>query len=184
MVPANRLAGNFRPQRVPIAAAQFDFGSDPELAWTSLSNVHVEVDCSIRVQSSPNKQLEKGRRGVSSVESQHRIFKPDQFSSDDRLLRDAEVRRELDVSRATGANSVRMRLAMASSIGNLIGAPRVLVDINELSARLSIAKGTLYNWVYQRRIPYIKAGRCLRFDPDEVLASLSQFTTMGQAGKG
>jgi hypothetical protein len=34
-----------------------------------------------------------------------------------------------------------------------------LIDINELSRRLSIAKGTLYNWVYLRRIPFVKAGR-------------------------
>ncbi len=55
---------------------------------------------------------------------------------------------------------------------SLIAPPRVLIDIDELAARLSIAKGTLYNWVYLKRIPYIKAGRCLRFDPEEVLASL------------
>ena len=47
-----------------------------------------------------------------------------------------------------------------------------LVDINELSQRLSIPKGTLYNWVYLRRIPFIKAGRSLRFDADEVIQSL------------
>jgi excisionase family DNA binding protein len=71
---------------------------------------------------------------------------------------------------------------MTSLIGSLIEAPRVLIDIDELAMRLSIAKGTLYNWVYLKRIPYIKAGRCLRFDPDEVLASLPH-TTMGLAGK-
>ena len=67
---------------------------------------------------------------------------------------------------------------------SLMTPVRILIDINELSARLSIAKGTLYNWVYLKRIPYIKAGRCLRFDPDEVLASLSHSSTMGLAGKG
>ena len=67
---------------------------------------------------------------------------------------------------------------------SLMTPVRILIDINELSARLSIAKGTLYNWVYLKRIPYIKAGGCLRFDPDEVLASLSHSTTMGLAGKG
>jgi excisionase family DNA binding protein len=71
---------------------------------------------------------------------------------------------------------------MTGLIGSLIEAPRVLIDIDELAMRLSIAKGTLYNWVYLKRIPYIKAGRCLRFDPDEVLASLPH-TTMGLAGK-
>lgn len=58
-----------------------------------------------------------------------------------------------------------------------------LVDINELSALLHIAKGTLYNWVYLRRIPFIKAGRCLRFDPREVLESLDHSPRMEEAAK-
>jgi excisionase family DNA binding protein len=67
---------------------------------------------------------------------------------------------------------------------SLITPTRVLIDIDELAIRLSIAKGTLYNWVYLKRIPYIKAGRCLRFDADEVLASLSHSTTINVTGKG
>ena len=62
-------------------------------------------------------------------------------------------------------------------------ASRTLIDINELSRRLSIAKGTLYNWVYLRRIPYIKAGRCLRFDPEKVFDSLRQCPTINEAGR-
>lgn len=58
-----------------------------------------------------------------------------------------------------------------------------LIDINELSRRLSVPKGTLYNWVYLRRIPFIKAGRCLRFDADEVIQSLSHCHTMDLAGQ-
>ena len=54
-----------------------------------------------------------------------------------------------------------------------------LVDINELSRRLSVPKGTLYNWVYLKRIPFIKAGRSLRFDPDEVIQSLPHCTGSG-----
>jgi len=45
---------------------------------------------------------------------------------------------------------------------------RHLIDIDELSQRLNIAKGTLYNWVYLRRIPFVKLGRALRFDPNEI----------------
>jgi len=59
-----------------------------------------------------------------------------------------------------------------------------LIDINELSHRLSIPKGTLYNWVYLRRIPFIKAGRCLRFDPAAVIQSLMHSPKMDLAGKG
>jgi excisionase family DNA binding protein len=58
-----------------------------------------------------------------------------------------------------------------------------LIDINELSCRLSIAKGTLYNWVYLRRIPFVKAGRCLRFDFDQVFNSLRQCPTIKEAGR-
>jgi hypothetical protein len=55
-----------------------------------------------------------------------------------------------------------------------------LVDIDEMSRRLGgIAKGTLYNWVYLRRIPFRKCGRCLRFDPDEVIQSLTLFAYNG-----
>ena len=43
-----------------------------------------------------------------------------------------------------------------------------LVDINELSRRLSIPRGSLYNLVYQRRIPFLKIGRSLRFDVDAI----------------
>jgi hypothetical protein len=71
----------------------------------------------------------------------------------------------------------------SSSRGSRPTVAPALTDINALSRLLSISTGTLYNWVYLRRIPYLKAGRCLRFDPDEVLASLSHSTTMGLAGK-
>jgi len=59
-----------------------------------------------------------------------------------------------------------------------------LVDINELSLRLSIPKGTLYNWVYLRRIPFIKAGRSLRFDADEVIQSLPHSPILEEIGRG
>jgi excisionase family DNA binding protein len=62
-------------------------------------------------------------------------------------------------------------------------AEEILVDIKELSRRLSIPRGTLYNWVYLRRIPFIKAGRSLRFDAQEVIRSLPHCSTMDLAGQ-
>jgi excisionase family DNA binding protein len=58
-----------------------------------------------------------------------------------------------------------------------------LIDIDELSRRLHIAKGTLYNWVHLRRIPFIKAGRCLRFDFEKVFEALSHCPKMEEAAK-
>ena len=63
-------------------------------------------------------------------------------------------------------------------------SPSCLIDIGELSRRLSIPKGTLYNWVYLRRIPFVKAGRSLRFDPLEVMHSLTHSPKIDLAGKG
>jgi hypothetical protein len=61
------------------------------------------------------------------------------------------------------------------------GPPR-LVDINELSTLISVPKGTLYNWCYLRRIPFIKAGRSLRFDPLAVIASMPHSDRIDPAG--
>jgi len=47
-----------------------------------------------------------------------------------------------------------------------------LIDVEEMARRLSMSKGTLYNRVHERRIPFIKIGKSLRFDPDEVIRSL------------
>jgi excisionase family DNA binding protein len=62
--------------------------------------------------------------------------------------------------------------------------PNELIDINELSRRLSVAKGTLYNWVYLRRIPFVKAGRCVRFDYDQVLETLHQYPIIDTSVSG
>jgi excisionase family DNA binding protein len=59
-----------------------------------------------------------------------------------------------------------------------------LIDINELSRRLSVARGTLYNWVYLRRIPFVKAGRCVRFDYGQVLETLHQYPIIDTSVSG
>ena len=61
--------------------------------------------------------------------------------------------------------------------------PPLLIDINALSERLKIAKGTLYNWVYLRRIPFVKLGRALRFDPNEIDRIVRVSTTLETAGR-
>ena len=43
-----------------------------------------------------------------------------------------------------------------------------IVSIAELSEYLGTPKGTLYHWVSQRKIPYVKLGRSTRFDIAEI----------------
>jgi excisionase family DNA binding protein len=38
-----------------------------------------------------------------------------------------------------------------------------LFDVREAARYLSVSTSTLYGWVWQRRIPFVKVGRSLRF---------------------
>jgi len=46
-----------------------------------------------------------------------------------------------------------------------------LMTVQEAATFLQISVSTLYGWVWQRRIPFVKVGRALRFQ----LADLEQF---------
>jgi len=39
-----------------------------------------------------------------------------------------------------------------------------LMTVKEAAQFLSISVSTLYGWAWQRRIPFVKVGRALRFD--------------------
>ena len=45
---------------------------------------------------------------------------------------------------------------------------RRYLNIKELSNYLGISKGTLYVWVCQKRIPYVKISNLLRFDLNQI----------------
>lgn len=38
-----------------------------------------------------------------------------------------------------------------------------LYTVDQVAIQLNLAKGTIFNWVHQRKIPYIKIGGALRF---------------------
>jgi len=46
-------------------------------------------------------------------------------------------------------------------------ATKRLLSIDELSHFIGISKGTLYNWVSQRKIPFVKCNGLLRFDVEK-----------------
>jgi excisionase family DNA binding protein len=43
-----------------------------------------------------------------------------------------------------------------------------LMTIDELSAYLNVKPKTLYDWTYKKQIPYLKLGRLVRFDQEEI----------------
>jgi len=42
------------------------------------------------------------------------------------------------------------------------------LNVKELSRLTRLKQSTIYQWVNQRKIPYIKLGRKILFDPDEI----------------
>ena len=54
-----------------------------------------------------------------------------------------------------------MKMAKQTKL-NLLYKPLQIAEILGVSVR------TIYDWVYKRKIPFIKVGRLVRFDPDEI----------------
>jgi excisionase family DNA binding protein len=52
-----------------------------------------------------------------------------------------------------------------------LGNERRLLTVREAAQYLAISASTLYGWVWQRRIPFVKVGRAVRFD----LVELEEF---------
>lgn len=49
-----------------------------------------------------------------------------------------------------------------------------LISIDELSKRLGVSINTLYSWANQRKIPFFKLGRLLRFNWEDIQVWLEQ----------
>ena len=50
---------------------------------------------------------------------------------------------------------------------------RRLLTIREAASFLSVSVSTLYGWVWQRRILFVKIGRALRFDSQDLEAFIA-----------
>jgi excisionase family DNA binding protein len=45
---------------------------------------------------------------------------------------------------------------------------KILLDVRELSELTGLSPYTLYSWINQRKIPYVKVGRLVRFEPKKI----------------
>lgn len=50
-----------------------------------------------------------------------------------------------------------------------MAVPEKLLSIRELSQCLGVQVKTVYGWIHMRYIPYIKVGRLVKFDPQDIL---------------
>jgi len=45
---------------------------------------------------------------------------------------------------------------------------KLLINVKQLSESTGLNVFTLYSWINQKRIPYVKVGRLVRFDPKKI----------------
>ena len=55
-----------------------------------------------------------------------------------------------------------------------------LLSVDDIAAELNVSVKTIYYWVGRLEIPFLKIGRHLRFDRDEVLQYFKQRTEDGR----
>jgi len=44
----------------------------------------------------------------------------------------------------------------------------LLINVKQLSESTGLSVFTLYSWINQKRIPYVKVGRLVRFEPRKI----------------
>ena len=49
-----------------------------------------------------------------------------------------------------------------------ISIEKRFLGINDFSDYIGVPKGTLYSWVCQKKIPYLKIGKLVKFDLREI----------------
>ena len=54
-----------------------------------------------------------------------------------------------------------------------------LLTVQEVAEILGLEVSTIYDWVYRKKISYIKIGRLLKFDPENIQNFISSHTIQG-----
>jgi len=61
--------------------------------------------------------------------------------------------------------------------------PRKLLTVKEVSVYTGVSPDTIYTWVSQKRIPYVKVGRLVKFDVELLEKWIKQQTVMPMPSK-
>jgi excisionase family DNA binding protein len=66
--------------------------------------------------------------------------------------------------------------------GLVIDSKKKLLTAAELAKYLKVSDGTIYNWINQKRIPFIKVGSTVRFDQHKIDMWLQQRSVRMKVG--
>jgi len=57
-----------------------------------------------------------------------------------------------------------------------------LFNIDELSTYLAVPRGTIYNWISQKKLPYVKIGRRVKFDKQDIDKMINEKKVLAYKG--
>ena len=63
------------------------------------------------------------------------------------------------------------------------GSAEKLLNVPGLSDLIGVKKSTIRKWVHERRIPFLKVGRCVRFRPSSIEGWLKRSTIEGRSNR-
>jgi len=126
------------------------------------------------------KCLEEGYDYVLCVCSDaHRLGSLKKEAGRSLTLRERERIRFYQPSRVKGfLQSLALKGIVSENgiVSGQISREKELLDTREAARFLGISKNTLYEWVVQRKIPFVKVGRLVKFRPSELEAWLKKRT--------
>ena len=84
----------------------------------------------------------------------------------------------LTVERVSEIEDVKLPLSRKKKLPQQVSrfVQKRLIGMEECAAYLGITVGSLYVWVHQRKIPYIKVGKLVKFDLIAIDAWLKERT--------
>lgn len=62
-------------------------------------------------------------------------------------------------------SQIQPSCAAATVFENSVNRKRPLWAVIDVAQYLRVSERTVRDWIYQRKIPFLKVGRCVRFDP-------------------
>jgi excisionase family DNA binding protein len=66
---------------------------------------------------------------------------------------------------------------------NEAGSGEKLLNVPEISKLIGVKESTIRKWVHERRIPFLKVGRCVRFRPSSIEAWLKRSSFEGRSNR-
>jgi excisionase family DNA binding protein len=75
-------------------------------------------------------------------------------------------------------------VVVSATTDDRVDMPEVLLDVNGLAVRLGVSVKFVRKLVDQRRVPFVRIGRLVRFDPTAVTAWLASNRVDPVSGRG